>query len=368
MLELGLMKFFVKPKPPFNFELITSLYSRFPVQCVDLYSRGVYERVLRDEDKLFLVRANSVGTIEKPKLQVEVFPKGVRKKFITTASSRILQASMPGDEAQSRRSRDRNAAYRSLSAKPNLSFGLPKETPSLSTRGGFIEDKIKWILGTDDELKGFYKITQKEERLAPIIKNLYGLRAPKTPTVYEALIIALTEQQIAFRVALSLRKKLVEQYGESLGFEGEKYFAFPEPEALAQAKPKEIRKLGLSIRKAEYIINVSQKVAQGKLDLEKMKNWEMKRVLETLTKIRGLGPWTVEYMMCRGMGRYEALPANDMGLRISLTKFLDKKERVSEKEVRKFLDHFGEHKGYAAFYLIYAYAFQKYPQERLLSA
>ena len=318
MLELGLMKFFIakqqtlfiEPKPPFNFELITSLYSRFPTQCVDLYSQGTYERVLRDKDKLFLIRVKSAGLVEKPKLQIEVLPPGARKKFI--------------------------------------------------------EDQVRWILGTDDETEGFYKIALADKKFAPVIKNLYGLRAPRTPTVYEALIIALTEQQIALSVALSLRKKLVEKYGERLKIKGKKYFAFPEPEVLAQAKPAEIRKLGLSIRKAEYIINVSQKVTGGELDLEKMKTWEMEKVLETLIKIRGLGPWTVEYMMCRGMGRYEALPANDMGLRISLTKFFDKKERVSEKEVRKFLDHFGKYKGYAAFYLIYAYAFQKYPQERML--
>ncbi len=310
MLELGLMRFFIEPKPPFNFGLITSLYSRFPAQCVDLYSRGTYERVLRDKDKLFLIRVKSVGSVERPKLQVEVFPKGARKNFT--------------------------------------------------------KDQVRWILGTDEEIKGLYKIALADKKFATIIENLYGLRAPRTPTVFEALIIALTEQQIALPVAIALRKKLVERYGKSLGFEGEKYFAFPEPEVLAQVKPKEIRKLGLSVRKAEYIIDVSQKVAGGELDLEKMKDWEMERVLETLTKIRGLGPWTVEYMMCRGMGKYEALPANDMGLRISLTKFLGKKERVSEKEVRKFLDHFGKDKGYAAFYLIYAYAFRKYPQEKLL--
>ncbi len=140
---------FIKPKPPFNFELITSLYSRFPVQSVDLFSKGTYERVLRDKDKLFLVRVKSVGSIEKPRLQVEVFPKGARKKFI--------------------------------------------------------ENKVKWILGTDDELKGFYKIAQSDEKFAKLIKSLYGLRAPRTPTVFAALLIAITEQQIALRVALALR-------------------------------------------------------------------------------------------------------------------------------------------------------------------
>lgn len=304
------MEFFLKPKPPYNFELITSLYARFPTQCVDLYYAGIYERVLKDNGDLFLVKVKSVGSIKKPKLQVTISPAGASKEAI--------------------------------------------------------EDQVKWILGTNDEAAGFYKIASKDPKFAKILKNLYGLRAPRTPTVFEALIIALTEQQIALPVAIALRKRLVEKYGEFLEVKGKKYFAFPEPNALAKAKPAEIKKLGLSTRKAEYIIGVSQKVASGELDLEKMRTWDKEKILEALTKIRGLGPWTVEYMMCRGMGKYDALPAGDMGLRISLTKFLGEKERISEKDVREFLDHFGKDRGHAAFYLIYAYAFQKYPQERLL--
>ena len=304
------MKFFIEPKPPFNFELITSLYARFPAQCVDLYNNGVYERVLRDKNKIFLVRVKSVGSIEKPKLRVEAFLAEVRRKVI--------------------------------------------------------ENRVRWILGTDDEIKGFYKAALADKKCALIVKNLYGLRAPRTPTVFEALIVAITEQQIALPVAVALRKRLVEKYGESLEVKGKQYFAFPTPEALTQLRPAEIRKLGLSTRKAEYIIGVSKKVAQGELDLEKMKALDQKKILTVLTKIRGLGPWTVEYMMCRGMGRYDALPAGDMGLRISLTEFLSEKKRVTEAEVRKFLTPFGKYKGYAAFYLIYAYAFRKYPQEKLL--
>jgi DNA-3-methyladenine glycosylase II len=107
-------------------------------------------------------------------------------------------------------------------------------------------------------------------------------------------------------------------------------------------------------------------VVKGEIDLEKMRTWNQEKILATLTKIKGIGPWTVEYMMCRGMGRYEALPANDLGLRVSLTKFLGRKQRATGKEARDFLDRFGQYRGYAAFYLIYTYAFGRYPQERLL--
>ena len=304
------MKFFILPKPPFNFGLVASLYSRFPVQCVDLYSKGIYERALRVKNKIYLLKVKSTGSVEKPKLLVEVLPGTGNKEFF--------------------------------------------------------EEKIKWMTGTEDDIKGFYKVGLKDKRFARIIKHLYGLRAPKTPTVFEALIIAITEQQIALPVAISMRKILVEKYGDSIEIADKRYYTFPSPESLAKAKPEEIRKLKFSSRKSDYIVDISKKVANGEIDLEEMKEWDKEIISATLTKIKGIGPWTAEYMMCRGMGRYDALPANDMGLKASVTKYLNKQERVSEKEVRRLLELFGKYKGYAAFYLIYSYAFRKYPQERLL--
>lgn len=303
------MKFYIEPKPPFSFDLVASLYARFPTQCVDIYSEGEYKRVLRVGNKNHLVRIASVGSVKNPKLEVVVIPKADEEK---------------------------------------------------------VKNTVRWIVGADDNISEFYKIGLKNKKFARIINNLYGLKGPKTPTVFEALIIAISEQQIALPVAITIRKRLVEKYGDSITVNGVKYYAFPTPEQLTKAKPRDIRELKFSTRKAEYIVDISNRVAGGEIDLEKMKNWGIDKVLEKLTQIKGLGPWTVEYMMCRGMGRYDALPANDMGLRASVTKYLGKNERVSEKEVRELLKPFGKHKGYAAFYLIYSYAFQKYPQKRLL--
>ncbi len=304
---MEITKFSITPKRPFNFEFVGTLYSRFPIQCVDLYSHNTYERILNLGDKLYLVRVKSIGSVDKPELSIEVIPNIDDKKLI--------------------------------------------------------EKKLRWMFGLGDDLESFYKIGLKDKNFAKIIRNFYGLRAPKTPIVFEALIIAITEQQIALPVAITLRKRLVEEYGKSLTIEGKRYYAFPTPEILAKASPNDIKKLKFSLRKSEYIVNVSKMVAQGKLNLEKMKELDTVKIIDILTKIRGLGPWTVEYMMCRGMGRYDALPANDLALRTSVTKYLRRKERVIEKEVREFFEPFGKHRGYAAFYLIYHYAFQKYPKK-----
>jgi DNA-3-methyladenine glycosylase II len=299
----------LNPIPPYNFDLVGNLYSRFSTQCVDYYSNGEYKRTLKVGENIHLVKVRSTGSLDKPVLLAEILPRTNRKKYM--------------------------------------------------------EEKIRWILGIDNNLKEFYKMGLKDKKFAKIIKRLYGLRAPKTPTVFEALIIAITEQQIALPVAILMRKGLVEKYGEEIEIDDKIYHTFPSPKALAKARPEEIKKLKFSLKKSEYMVDISQRVFCGEIELEKMKRWNKEKILDTLTQIRGIGPWTVEYMMCRGMGRYDVLPANDLGLRAALTKYLNKKERVSEKEVREFLESFGKYKGYAAFYLIYNYAFQKYPQEKL---
>lgn len=297
------MKFSLRPKPPYNFELVASLYSRFP-QCVDTYTKSSYKRALEIDGQICLVEVSSTGSVDCPLLEVCVTPSTVNRAKL-------------------------------------------KKT-------------VSWMLSVEEDFSAFYSLAKKDKKLWGLVSPLYGLHAPKTPTVYEALIIAISEQQIALPVAIALRKRLAEKHGKRILVKGKRYYAFPSPMAIAKARVEDIREMKFSTKKAEYMIDISKKVVSGEIDLEQMKSWEVGKVLETLTQYRGLGPWTVEYMMVRGMGRYDALPAADIGLRNSLTKYLGSKERVSEAKVRAFLQPFGRYKGNAAFYLIYAYAFEKY--------
>jgi DNA-3-methyladenine glycosylase II len=101
-------------------------------------------------------------------------------------------------------------------------------------------------------------------------------------------------------------------------------------------------------------------VNEGGLDLEALAQAPFHEIMGELSKVKGIGPWTVEYMMCRGMGRYDALPANDAGLKAAVSRFYQTEGKPSEKTVRGILDRLGQYKGYVAFYLIFAYALEKY--------
>jgi len=298
----------INPVAPFDFDLTLGVYGSFGAQSVDIYSHGCFKRVLSARGKNYLVTANSSGTVRNPIVTVFLFPP----------------AGEEGDTEER------------------------------------LVERFNWMIGTELSLAPFYDYVEKEDStLFQITQKLFGLKPPRTPSVFEALIIAITEQQTTLAVASKLRGSLAKLHGESILVDGCRYYAFPTPEALANASAEDIRKLGFNSRKASCIVEVAQRARRGELDLEKLSTLRLESVVETLTQIKGIGRWTVEYTMCRGMGRYEALPANDAVLKAAISKYYKRLE-VSEKDVRELLERFNNFKGYAALYLIFAYALEKY--------
>ena len=298
----------IRPIAPFDFDLTLGIYSSFKSQSVDVYSPGCFRRVLTVEENQYLVVARSRGTVECPEVVLAISPH----PHSAQATERLVS-------------------------------------------------RMRWMMGADLNLTNFYKhIKEVDPILHQVTQSLYGLKPPRTPSVFEALIIAISEQQTSLTASSAIRGRLVRKYGESVIIEGQKYYAFPTPEILARADPTSVREVGFSSRKAACIVDVARNVVGGNVSLKSLGEANLDLALEILTPIKGIGRWTVEYMMCRGMGRYDVLPANDAGLKAGISRFYGAKKKVTEGVVRSTLQHLGEFQGYAAFYLIFAYAFERY--------
>jgi DNA-3-methyladenine glycosylase II len=109
------------------------------------------------------------------------------------------------------------------------------------------------------------------------------------------------------------------------------------------------------LRKAEYIKEISKLVTDGKVNLERFKGYEdAKEVVDELDKMRGVGVWTAELTMIRGMQRFDAIPADDLGVRRCVSHYYCNDNDMSGEEVRKIAERWGRWKGLACFYLIVA--------------
>jgi DNA-3-methyladenine glycosylase II len=95
---------------------------------------------------------------------------------------------------------------------------------------------------------------------------------------------------------------LIKAFGDPLEIDSQTYYAFPEPMKLASLTVEDLRSIDLSAMKAEYILG-SSKLASNGLDLENFNEYsDPDKVIEELCRIRGIGVWTAELTMVRGMG------------------------------------------------------------------
>ncbi len=243
---------------------------------------------------------------------------------------------------------------RVLEQKEEESRLIVRTHPARPKNSSLLQERVRWQFHLDAPLQGFYKQARKHTFFRPILRNLYGVRPLRPPTLFDMAIIAISEQQLSYNVAVKMRSRLVEVLGRKMLFEGKEYRACPTPEALAACTVSDLRGLSFSTRKAEYIIDLSRMVAAASFDIESLRNRSNEEIMEALTALRGFGRWSAEYFLGRGLGRPEVLAGGDLGVQTLVGKYLGPGHRVSEKECRKIMEEWGPYKRWAVFYLFLA--------------
>jgi len=130
-------------------------------------------------------------------------------------------------------------------------------------------------------------------------------RRGSRPDPYEALARAIVGQQVSTQAAASI-------WGKVLGVFGGKT---PTPKQLIDAEPQELRDAGLSWAKVAYVRDLAERVRDGDLDLERLPQLDDEAVIEELTAIKGIGPWTAEMFLIFHLGRPDVLSTGDLGIR-----------------------------------------------------
>lgn len=204
----------------------------------------------------------------------------------------------------------------------------------------------------NQELEPFYEMANKDMVLHKIAEEYRGLRIIGIPDLFEALTWAILGQQINLTFAYTLKKRFVEQYGESLSFEGKKYWLFPEAKTIANSSIEDLKKLQFSTRKAEYTIGIAQLMMEGKIrkeDLLDLKEYEQTK--KSLTAIRGVGAWTADYVMMKCLHYTSAFPIADVGLHNALKIQLGLERKPTLEEIEILAKNWGGWQAYATFYL-----------------
>ncbi|MGH9169538.1 MAG: DNA-3-methyladenine glycosylase family protein [Acidimicrobiales bacterium] len=180
-----------------------------------------------------------------------------------------------------------------------------------------VQRRLGRMLGLGLDLAGFSGLARNDGRLDELARRFVGVRPPRFPTVFETLVNAVACQQVSLTVGIHLLDRLAHLYGPTAGVRGSAP-GFPSAERLAEAQIPELRRLGFSHAKARAISLLAPKVASGALDLEHLEHLDDNKALAALVALPGIGRWSAEYVLLRGLGRLHVLPGDDVGARNNL--------------------------------------------------
>jgi AraC family transcriptional regulator of adaptative response / DNA-3-methyladenine glycosylase II len=207
------------------------------------------------------------------------------------------------------------------------------------------------MLGMDSDAIGFERQFEKDPLLGPLLHRQRGLRIPLTPEPWEALAWAIMGQQISLKAAVVLRRELIAAVGLP---HGSGLRAHPSAAAVAELDVEALRKLKFSRSKAEYLIAAARAVASGELPLANLRDLSAKHSARLLGSVRGIGPWTIQYVFLRGFGFADCLPSGDAGLAQGLGRCGLKRatgERPGEPEIRDAMSRFAPYRSLATYHV-----------------
>jgi DNA-3-methyladenine glycosylase II len=209
---------------------------------------------------------------------------------------------------------------------------------------------LERTLGLRADLTGFYRFARHDEKLRPLVERFRGIKPPRFPNLFEALLNAFACQQLSITVGLELLNRLARTYGVASP-DGSAH-AFPDPTALAVARIDALRRLGFNRAKSWAMIELARSVAGGRLDLESFAMLDDDAAVAALSALRGVGRWTAEYVLLRGFGRLHILPGDDVGAQNALRRWLGRSSLSGYDAVERALTRWRPWAGLIYFHLL----------------
>ena len=207
-------------------------------------------------------------------------------------------------------------------AAPALVVTVSASTDLALTGLCVIEGVVERLLGLRVDLDPFYDLADADPHLRVLKDRFLGVKPPRFPTVFEALANAVANQQLTLEVGIELLNRLTNTYGVPAPSTDGPLKAFPEAVVMADVPVPELRGLGFSNSKARYLIGLGDVVSSGGLDLDGLDLMSREDATRNLQRLSGIGRWSAEYVLLRGLGRLDVFPGDDVGARSKLQRFL----------------------------------------------
>ncbi|HLQ83785.1 MAG TPA: DNA-3-methyladenine glycosylase 2 family protein [Pseudogracilibacillus sp.] len=160
--------------------------------------------------------------------------------------------------------------------------------------------RIKY-LNIDDE--AVVTLRQRDPKLNQLIKEIGNLEIELRTDYFASLVRSIVGQQISVTAATTIYQRLKNLLKEKVS-----------AESILEKSPEQLREVGLTKRKVEYVKDLSDKVLTKQININQLDDYSDQEVIETLMKVKGIGQWTAEMFLILTLGRDDVLAIGDVGI------------------------------------------------------
>lgn len=202
----------------------------------------------------------------------------------------------------------------------------------------------------------------KDKYIGPLVKK-YGscrIRLRKKSEYFEDLVDAIVQQQLSMKAAASIFNRIKEKIsdkGDSKRPNRHRWRVEKTlnvkvtPDKILALTDKELRGCGLSFAKISYIKDLSQRVLDGRLEVDKLHRLVDEKVMQELVAVKGIGRWTAEMFLMFTLARPDIFPVDDMGIRKGIVKLRPAFAKASARQVERFAERWKPFRTIASWYL-----------------
>jgi len=177
--------------------------------------------------------------------------------------------------------------------------------------------------------------------MATIIAKAGPYRAGYTDPVFQTLVRSIVYQQLNGKAALTIFNRLAEAVKVKP----------MTPEAVLKLRPQKMRAVGLSKQKTLYIRELARLTRDGEIQFERLPEMEDAAIIETLTRVKGVGVWTVQMFLMFALQRPNVLPVGDLGVRAAMKKAYGLAELPKPQEMERIAAAWHPYCSIASWYL-----------------
>ncbi len=188
--------------------------------------------------------------------------------------------------------------------------------------------------------EAIHHLKRSDPILSEIIERVgeYAIRFREPD--FETLVKSIVYQQLSGRVASVIFERLAKGAGGRIT-----------PESILKLRPSRMRTLGLSTQKTAYIRDLARHTRDGIVVFDELQGLSDQEVIDRLTRVKGIGVWTVHMFLIFALRRTDILPTGDLGIRNAIRKAYGLAELPSPAEMEQIAGRWRPYCTVASWYL-----------------